>query len=140
MNRGNEVTVVETDMNWSKIIEETIGDSPNLQVFVCPEISSRVLHGLNLGEFDVVVNDFNGDRAEVAQWILLHLKQGGVVVWDNSDREEYKEGLRLLRESGMGWISFFGLGPVNSQAWDTTILSTSYLAPTWPIREKRVIR
>lgn len=140
VNRGHHVTVIETDKNWASTILDNIIDSPNLSIFVCPEINSVVLHGLDLGDFDVVVNDFRGDRAEVAKWILIHLKKDGVVVWDNSDREEYSDGLQLLRESGMGWISFFGLGPVNSQAWETTILSTSLSAPTWPIRKKSTIR
>jgi precorrin-6B methylase 2 len=140
VNRGHEVTVIETDNNWASTIEDNLKGSKNLNVFVCPDINASALQGLNLGEFDVVVNDFSGDRAQVAHWILLHLNKGGVVVWDNSDREEYRDGLRLLRESGMGWISFFGLGPVNSQAWETTILSTSLLVPTWPVREKRTIR
>jgi hypothetical protein len=72
-------------------------------------------------DFDIVVID-GRDRVNCAKHSLSALKPAGVIVWDNSDRSEFREGLDLLTPLGFRSLDFEGLGPVNSYVWMTSIL------------------
>lgn len=61
-------------------------------------------------EFDVVVID-GRDRVNCAFHSISSLKPSGVIIWDNSDRKEYKEGLSFLRNQGFRQIDFVGFSP-----------------------------
>lgn len=71
-------------------------------------------------EFDIVVID-GERRIECAKNCLHHLKQDGVIIWDNSDRVEYLEGFLFLRENGFKQLEFHGAGPINKYGWSTSI-------------------
>ena len=49
------------------------------------------------------------------------LKDGGMIVLDNSDRMIEKECGRLLREQGFIQMDFSGFGPINSYCWSTSV-------------------
>lgn len=51
------------------------------------------------GEFDIIIPD-GRDRVNCAKNALHSLKEGGVIVWDGSDRTSYKEGFEHLFEKG----------------------------------------
>jgi predicted O-methyltransferase YrrM len=76
------------------------------------------------GPFDIVVID-GRDRVNCAKVCVPQLTDGGVVIWDNSERENYEEGRRYLRDSGFRRIDFVGLGPVNFRDWMTTVFYRS---------------
>lgn len=122
LERGNNVTMVETDPQWFKKIMSAYGENPRLTGYLLEDITPDQLDKLQLGTFDVIVNDFNGSsRQIVANWILNHLNPDSYVVWDNSDRLAYSSGLEKLRNAGLGHVSFFGLAPINSYASETTV-------------------
>jgi precorrin-6B methylase 2 len=142
VDRGNTVTTVESDPVWAEVIERNIPGGKSHQLFVEREIGPRSLEALHLGEFDVIINDFNGGegRHSVGAWLLEHISPAGLIVWDNSDRESYAPGLRILREAGLGEVSFFGLGPVNAYASETTIFSKSFPRRSWELRHRKTVR
>jgi hypothetical protein len=72
-------------------------------------------------EYDLVVID-GRDRVNCARHSLAALKPAGVFVWDNSDRPEFEEGLRIVKPLGFRTLDFEGLGPVNPYPWRTSIL------------------
>jgi hypothetical protein len=74
--------------------------------------------------FDVVVID-GRDRVNCAKNSLLGLKSNGVVIWDNSDREEYREGYEFLLNNGFRRIDFAGMGPINANGWTTSVFYRS---------------
>lgn len=49
------------------------------------------------------------------------LKDDGVIIWDNSDRVNYQEGYDFLLANGFKRLDFWGIGPVNSYSWCTSI-------------------
>jgi len=130
--RGNKVTVVETDPEWAKHIASQ--GLENLEELISVnEISPSVLDGLGLGKFDVIVNDFAGaNRPEVIPWIEDHLDSDGWLIWDDSDRVAAEGEINRLKER-YGYVSFFGLGPVVSYATQTTIFSNGIPRPTWTV-------
>lgn len=71
-------------------------------------------------EFDIVIID-GRDRVNCARNSLCALKEDGIVIWDNSDREKYQEGYDFLLRNGFRRIDFWGLGPINSYQWCTSV-------------------
>lgn len=71
-------------------------------------------------KFDVVIID-GRNRVNCAKNSLDSLKNDGVIIWDNSDREKYQEGYKFLLENGFRRLDFTGIGPINAYAWCTSI-------------------
>jgi precorrin-6B methylase 2 len=71
-------------------------------------------------QFDVVVID-GSDRVECARSCIGALKPGGVIVWDNTDREQYLPGFEFLREQGFRRVDFVGMTPINLFESSTSI-------------------
>lgn len=71
--------------------------------------------------FDIVVID-SRERNECASAAIAGLKPGGVIIWDNSERECFAAGLAFLASEGFKKIDFWGSGPVNRYAWCTSVL------------------
>lgn len=142
LERGNSVVTVETSESWSSLMRSVLTEAHPTWVCVhMQKITSQNLDSLDLGTFDVIVNDFNGgDRGSVSQWMLKHLNAGGLVIWDNTDRENYQSGIKELEEAGLGHVSFFGLGPVNSYASQTSFFSSSITTPSWRLLKRKTIR
>lgn len=63
-------------------------------------------------QFDVVVID-GRDRVRCSYNAIKALKPNGVIVWDNMDREKYREGREFLIKNGFRTIPFSGIGPVS---------------------------
>ena len=139
LNRGNQVVTIENNSEWFGRMNEVVGTNPNWKPYLVEEISVTSLEDLNLGKFDVVVNDFIGDRSKLSKWIENSLSPGGFIVWDNSDRASETVALDNLKKSGFGHIDFFGLSPINSFALQTTVLSKSLAAPNWKISRKKAV-
>ena len=72
------------------------------------------------GEFDVLVID-GRDRVNCIRQGIQALKPGGVVIWDNSDRQEYREGYALLASAGFRRLDFWGPGPLATRRWCTSV-------------------
>lgn len=111
----------------------------------------NIVHGLNCsdfiayaatlcewpqGYFDIICVDGMA-RSACAYLAGLWVKPNGIVVFDNSDRWQYSNGYEALRGLGFGRIDFFGLGPVNSYEWCTSLFAKS-LVPflNVPLRER----
>ncbi|WP_156914918.1 class I SAM-dependent methyltransferase [Rubidibacter lacunae] len=75
-------------------------------------------------EFDVVVID-GRDRVACAKNSLGALREDGAIVWDNSDRERYREGYSYLLEHGFKRLDFEGHGPNETRRWCTSIFYRS---------------
>ena len=71
-------------------------------------------------EFDIIVID-GRERVECIKNALPALKQGGVVIWDNSDLESYSDGYDYLLENGFRQIDFYGMGPIGWNGWGTSV-------------------
>jgi hypothetical protein len=61
--------------------------------------------------FDIVVID-GRDRVNCGKNCLSAVKKGGVIIWDDSDRDDYAEGYDHLLNNGYKRIDFEGIGPV----------------------------
>jgi hypothetical protein len=72
------------------------------------------------GRYDIVVID-GRDRVNCAAHAPEGLTPGGVIVWDNTNRGEYAEGMRGLEARGFRALAFTGLAPVMPDRTETTV-------------------
>jgi hypothetical protein len=75
-------------------------------------------------QFDVIVVD-GRDRVNCARNALNALKSGGVIIWDNSEKEKYREGYKYLLDHKYKQLDFYGMGPINTYGWCTSIFYSS---------------
>ncbi|WP_160128049.1 O-methyltransferase [Kordia antarctica] len=80
--------------------------------------SDKILDFTN--EFDIIVID-GRERVECAKKCLKALKSDGIIIWDNSDRDEYAEGYEHFMKNSFKKIDFRGIGPINHSEWQTSI-------------------
>jgi hypothetical protein len=72
-------------------------------------------------KFDVVIVD-GYDRNRCAEYAAEQLKEDGLIVWDDSERDRYKETLNRLAEKGFKQLKFIGLKALSSRKSETSIL------------------
>lgn len=71
-------------------------------------------------EFDIVVID-GSDRVECAVNCVDALKEDGVIVWDNTDRDDYRPGFDFLLARGFRRVDFWGMTPMVLFESQTTV-------------------
>jgi precorrin-6B methylase 2 len=71
-------------------------------------------------KYDVIVID-GRERVACAKNTIANLNDDGVIIWDNSLREKYKEGLEFLSNNGFKRIDFRGLNPGGTVLTATSI-------------------
>jgi len=72
------------------------------------------------GAFDIAVID-GRDRVNCTRNALQALKPDGVIIWDNSDRAEYREGYEFLFANGFRKLGFVGIGPIANIRTETGV-------------------
>ncbi|MFC1582893.1 FkbM family methyltransferase [Planctomycetota bacterium] len=115
------VVACEHDEPWFLSISEKVPD--NVDYRYCEleyggDYSKLILSFSS--DFDCIIID-GRDRVNCAKNALAALKENGVIIWDNSEREQYQEGYDFLLENGFRRIDFWGLGPINSDQWCTSV-------------------
>lgn len=119
--RVARVVSCEHDADWYELTKRTLPSNVEYHLF---ELIPGGSYCRSIGDhgqvFDIVVVD-GRDRVNCAKNAILGLKSDGVVIWDNSDREEYREGYDFLLENGFRRVDFSGMGPINANGWTTSV-------------------
>lgn len=106
--RVGNIVAVEHDRSWMRTIGGAL--STNAVVIHRPEKEAYVSEVTKHGQFDIVVVDGLA-RVECAKMAVKVLTPSGVIVWDNSDRPEFLEGLAWLSALGFRELPFSGMHP-----------------------------
>jgi hypothetical protein len=61
------------------------------------------------------------DRVASAASAIDSLKPDGVLIWDDTDRERYADGIRDLKDRGFRQIEFRGFAPVEFVLHETSV-------------------
>ncbi|OQY78112.1 MAG: hypothetical protein B6D45_02445 [Ignavibacteriales bacterium UTCHB3] len=122
--RVNTVTSIEHDKKWFDKMQEKL--PKNVKVILShdnKDIYSNELIKLDYN-FDIITVDAN-HRNECMFVAPERLKTGGVIILDDSEREEYTPGINFLTEKGFKKIDFHGIasGFIHSKA--TTVFYKS---------------
>jgi len=115
-----QVTSCEYDSTWFDIVEtRRPGNVSLLHRNTGGGGYARVLEDYP-ARFDVVVID-GMERVECARYAAPALNAGGIVIWDNSDKNKYTSGMDLLQSQGFKRLDFDGPGPGAVRGWSTSV-------------------
>jgi len=106
-----DVTSVEHDVEWyNKLISKIPGNS-NLILSKSPGIEDyiEVLKQVNK-KFDIIIID-GIHRVDCCLSASNYLSDKGVIILDDAEREQYKEGIEYLINEGFRKIDFWGIPP-----------------------------
>lgn len=112
---------VEHDGEWYKIISKQMPSNAKLvhkELKENGEYSDEVL--VDNEKYHIIVID-GRDRNSCAKKAVNALSDDGIIIFDNSQVEEFKEGINFLDNSGFRKIDFIGMTPVISHNNTTTI-------------------
>lgn len=117
--RVKEVVACEHDPQWFEQVSRSLPANATVALReLGPEYVDEVLQH---EPFDIVVID-GRDRVSCSSVAPSALTPGGVIVWDNTDRERYCEGLDALHAAGFHRVDFHGLVPALVRTSVTSIL------------------
>ena len=109
--RVDTVITFEHDKNWANLVLNKL--LHNVFVRCDPEY---IIKGLTTipGMCDLALIDGRG-RVKSIETIKDHIKPGGIIMLDNSERERYKPACDLL--DGLGWERTDFIGEWQATAW-----------------------
>lgn len=115
------VTSVEHDKNWFEKIHKNMSNNINLnyQELVYDGEYSRFANNLNK-KFDIIIVD-GRDRVNCIKHSLSSIKENGIIILDDSERGQYKEGMNFLLNNNFKKIDFWGISPGLFYKKNTTI-------------------
>jgi hypothetical protein len=118
--RGAEVWGVDHDRAWFEKMSS--GASARRTLYFSDQEQDYAGAISRAGtSFDIVVID-GVFRATCVDPALGHLRRGGFIVLDNSERDV--EVGQLLRQRGLFSVDFNGFGPINDYTWTTSLFLT----------------
>ncbi|WP_168130382.1 class I SAM-dependent methyltransferase [Synechococcus sp. PCC 7502] len=114
--RSHKVISIESNPEWHKVISEK--KLNNQEVFLKNEGDFvESIEEFNQ-EFDIIIID-SLRRYECASKAITYLKEGGIIILDNSDW--HPSTCKLLREfPKFIQVDFHGFGPINPYSWTTS--------------------
>ena len=116
--RVKDVDAAEHDKNWYDIVQENKPVNANVtyyagdDYFTSPNQSGK--------KYDVVLIDGN-DRNRCVDAVLNSLQDNGVIVWDDSQLEEYNPSYELLSKNSFKRLFFTGISPIYNNKVETSI-------------------
>ena len=117
----SSVISCEHDIKWYSSIKTKIPFNAEILHYnleVGGEYCKAILEYKN--RFNIIVID-GRDRVNCAKNSPGALREDGVIIWDNVEREKYQEGFFYLIQNGFRRLDFEGLGPVGRNKWITSI-------------------
>ncbi|MBI5007631.1 MAG: SAM-dependent methyltransferase [Nitrosomonadales bacterium] len=124
--RARSVFSVEDNLEWHEAVNRKKRKN---QTLIHRKDESGYVNSLAEQDrsFEIIVIDGKW-RMQCAEMAIRHLKDGGMIVLDNSDRTIEKKCGEFLREQGLVQIDFSGFGPINGYCWSTSIfIKTPFL-------------
>jgi hypothetical protein len=119
--RSRRVVSCEHDNGWLEAIRPRLPENAEARWCRQDENGEYCRSVLTAAmRFEIVVID-GVDRNNCAEPALAALTDDGVVIWDNSDRPEYRSGFDVLEGAGFRELPFSGFGPINEYLWTTSI-------------------
>lgn len=116
--RAQKIFTVDNDKEWAdKIKSESKNGNLEIRWIDNKDKYIGAIHDLS-GKFDLIIID-GKFRSECANTCLSHLKEGGLIILDNSDW--YPKTAKRLKSCGLLQIDFSGFGPCNNYTWTTSL-------------------
>lgn len=119
--RVKSITAVEHNFNWFIKMEKNIPENASV-IFKSADNIEEYLNFLKNStlKYDIIIIDAV-HRNIVAKFCELSLKNDGIIIFDNTQVEDYSEGISYLIEKGFKRLDFVGMLPIISYDNTTTI-------------------
>lgn len=120
-DKVNTVTSVEHDNAWFEKIQENMPQNVNINYKKLQYDGeySKFPNTLD-NKFDIVIVD-GRDRVNCMKNAIRSIKDNGVIVLDDSERQQYKDGIDFLLNHNFKKIDFWGISPGLFYKKNTTI-------------------
>lgn len=120
-SKVNSVIAVEHSKEWFETIKEKM---PNNVEIYFQELQYGGEYSIFSNQvnkkFDIIIID-GRDRVNSLKNSINNLKNGGVIILDDSEREAYREGISFLLNNNFRKIDFWGISPGLFYKKNTTI-------------------
>ena len=118
-SRVKEVVCVEDDAEWVAKIKPTLPANASLELIQDKAAYVGALAATER-QFDIVVIDAK-HRNECAEVAAAGLKPGGVIIYDNTNRDSMKPGQATLLAQGFRQLRFHGMVPIMRTLGETSV-------------------
>ncbi len=109
--RVSTVVSVEHDVNWFNQLKPALPQNVQYEYAALEDEQYSTYAKRADISFDIVVID-GRERVQCALNSVECLSPDGVIIWDNSNREDYQEGFDYLNSRGFKRIDFWGMCPI----------------------------
>lgn len=117
--RARTVTSVEDDPAWFRRVEAQA--AANQRALLRPDAKAYVDAIAESGtSYDVIAID-GKYRVDCTRASIARLAPGGMIVLDNSDRQDERQCSSMLRDAKFFQVDFCGFGPLNGYCWSTSV-------------------
>ena len=120
--RAGTIKSVENDKTWFELISKKIPSNSKIvykELEYDGEYSKEVLKDDK--NYHIIIID-GRDRNNCLKNAVNKLTDDGIIVFDNSEAEEYQESISLILKQGYKRIDFLGILPIVAHSSCTTIL------------------
>jgi hypothetical protein len=121
-SKCKNVTSVEYDRNWYEKIKEIAPKNANILFEKKETINYVKSISTTNKKYDAIIID-GRNRGKCMKESINHLKDNGIIILDNSERQIYKNGIKFLKNKDFKEIIFAGMGPINIYGWTTSIFN-----------------
>lgn len=112
---------VEHDKNWFELVSRNLPANASVVLSDLNEDGDYAREVLSEDKkYDIVIID-GKDRNNCARFAIRKLSEDGVIVYDNTQEDEYLPSIKMLTESGFRRIDFIGILPIVAHNNTTTI-------------------
>lgn len=121
-NKVNEITSIEHNLEYYKTMLSKLESKKNVRYYYC-EINEldypQAIEKFN-EKYHIILID-GRQRVECIKRAINYLYDSGVIIFDNSLRDRYRDGIEFLTKNGFKHIHFRGLNPLGHSLTVTTI-------------------
>ncbi len=128
--RVKEIKSVESNLEWIKLVQPRLNERAQIIHQAYEENQSSAISkyaqaiSTNEGQYHIIIVD-GKDRNNCVISSLDFLREDGVLILDNSERAEYAEGRKYLHARGFRGLDFWGMTPIVSQNYCTSLFYRS---------------
>lgn len=121
--RVKNIISVEHDKSWYEFISNKLNSKPNIE-YHFKDLENKEYEEFSntlQNSFDIILID-GRKRVACAHNSLRLLKSNGVIIWDNSERPQYQQGIEDLLKAGFKKLDFWGLSASSYMNSCTSVL------------------
>ncbi len=125
-SRVKSIRAIEHNLSWFVKMEKRLPNNASV-ILRSGDSIEEYLNVLKISakQYDIIIIDAI-HRNKVVEFCEPALKSGGIIIFDNTQVEDYKSGISFLVNNGFKRLDFIGMLPIISYDNTTTIFYKDY--------------